>query len=279
MACAPRRAGSDGRPLGGDGTFLEIGAFDGASESTTAFFEQCLGWRGILVEAQPQSFRTLLGNRPFTLNIRVATCPTHGSVRFSGDAKSFSRIGGNGSDGAVGLLRTTDEKPPISVSCGPLGDYLSLLGVTRLDYFSLDVEGSELEVIESLRRAQGLSIGVFQVEVRGDGRRGEVMRALMGRGFSYVGQTRGRPSHANEIIDDVFVNMSHMARYWPQSCAFVPPADEGLVRTFVGSRETFPPDWRTFEAQLTHMEERSERCCKKSKVADGPLGKCHCGGF
>ena len=279
MACAPRRAGSDGRPLGGDGTFLEIGAFDGASESTTAFFEQCLGWRGILVEAQPQSFRTLLGNRPFTLNIRVATCPAHGSVRFSGDAKSFSRIGGNGSDGAVGLLRTTDEKSPISVSCGPLGDYLSLLGVTRLDYFSLDVEGSELEVIESLRRAQGLSIGVFQVEVRGDGRRGQVMRALMGRGFSYVGQTRGRPSHANEIIDDVFVNMSHMARFWPQSCAFAPPADGGLARTFVGARETFPPDWRTFEAQLKHMEEKSERCCKKSKVPGGPLGKCHCGGF
>ena len=280
IACAPPRyAGSDGRPLGGDGTFLEIGAFDGASESTTAFFEQCLGWRGILVEAQPQSFRTLLRNRPFTLNIRVAICPAHGFVRFSGDAKSFSRIGGNGTDGAVGLIRTKDAASPISVSCGPLGDYLSLLGVTRLDYFSLDVEGSELEVIESLRRAQGLSIGVFQVEVRGDGRRGEVMRALMRRGFSYVGQTRGRPSHANEIIDDVFVNMSHMARYWPQSCAFSPPAEEALVRTFVGSRETFPPDWRTFEAQLKHMEERSESCCKKSKVVGGPLGKCHCGGF
>ena len=193
IACAPPRyAGSDGRPLGGGGTFLELGAFDGASESTTAFFEQCLGWRGILVEAQPQSFGRVLKNRPFTLNIRVATCPAHGSVLYSGSAQSFARIGGNGTDGAVGVLRTKGGTPPIRVSCGPLGDYLSLLGVTRLDYFSLDVEGSELEVIESLRTAQGLSIGVIQVEVRGDGRRGRVMRALMGRGFSYVGQTRGR---------------------------------------------------------------------------------------
>ena len=75
-------------------------------------------------------------------------------MRFSGDAKSFSRIGGNGTDGAVGLLRTKGAASPISVSCGPLGDYLSLLGVTRLDYFSLDVEGSELEVIESLRNGE-----------------------------------------------------------------------------------------------------------------------------
>ena len=232
--------------MGGGGTFLELGAFDGASESTTAFFEQCLGWRGILVEAQPQSFRTLLRNRPFTLNIRVATCPAHGYVRFSGDAKSFSRIGGNGTDGAVGLLRTKGAASPISVSCGPLGDYLSLLGVTRLDYFSLDVEGSELEVIESLRTAHGLSIGVFQVEVRGDGRRGEVMRALMRRGFSYVGQTRGRPSHANEIIDDVFVNMTHMALYYPRSCAFATP------RTVAS-----PSNVTTFKAQLAHMEKAS----------------------
>jgi len=171
--------GSDGRPTGQGGTFLEMGAYDGALESTSTFFEQCLGWRGILVEAQPKSFEQVLRNRPSTLNIRVATCPAHSSVQFSGDANSFSRIGGNGSDGAVGILQTRDRQPPINVTCGPLGDYLSLLGVTRLDFFSLDVEGSEPEVIESLRTAEGLSIGVFQVEVRGDGKRARVMRMLM----------------------------------------------------------------------------------------------------
>jgi FkbM family methyltransferase len=184
--------GSDGRPTGKGGTFLEMGAYDGVTESSSTFFEQCLGWRGILVEAQPQSFRQVLRNRPSTLNIRVAACPAHSSVMFSGDAVSFARAGGNGTDGAVGILPVKDQRPPISVSCGPLGDYLSLLGVTRLDYFSLDVEGSEPDVIESLGTAEGLSIGVFQVEVRGDGRRGRVMRLLMERGFSYVGQIRGR---------------------------------------------------------------------------------------
>lgn len=120
--------GSDGRPLAGGGTFLEMGAYDGATESTSAFFEQCLGWRGVLVEAQPKSFMKVLKNRPSALNIRVAgSCPTHGFVQFSGEAAAFSRIGGNGADGIV-------HTPPISVTCGPLGDYLTLLGVTRLDY-------------------------------------------------------------------------------------------------------------------------------------------------
>jgi len=243
---------SDGRPLGG-GTFLEMGAYDGATESTSAFYEQCLGWRGILIEAQPKSFTKVLKNRPSALNIRVAACPAHGSVQFSGDANSYSRIGGNGTDGSVGVLQTKDGTPPVSVTCGPIGDYLTLLGVTRLDYFSLDVEGSEPEVIESLRTAQGLSIGVFQVEVRGDGRRGEVMRTLMRHGFSYVGQMRGKPSVANEIIDDVYVNMSHMARFYPQSCAFAVAGKEPV--------RSAARNVTTFQEQLTRMKRFTKRCC------------------
>jgi hypothetical protein len=263
--------GSDGRPLAGGGTFLEMGAYDGATESTSAFFEQCLGWRGVLVEAQPTAFMKVLKNRPSALNIRVAgSCPAHGFVQFSGEAAAFSRIGGNGTDGAVGVLQNNaDHTPPISVTCGPLGDYLTLLGVTRLDYFSLDVEGSEPEVIESLSTAKDLSIGVFQVEVRGDGRRGEVMRALMRRGFSYVGQVRGRPSPGNEIIDDVFVNATHMARYYPQSCAFAEATSQsvaGAVRNVT-----------TFEAQLTEMKQRTKRCCTDGgKSVPGWSIPCRC---
>eukprot|EP00964_Phaeocystis_antarctica_P088377 scaffold56229_cov59-Phaeocystis_antarctica.AAC.2 len=60
--------------------------------------------------------------------------------------------------------------------------------------------------------------------------------------------------------------MSHMARYWPRSCAFSPPADQGFRMP--------TRNWTTFEAQLKHMEAKTERCCKKSQVAGGPLGRC-----
>ena len=45
----------------------------------------------------------------------------------------------------LGVQPAAAEEAVVSVACGPLGAYLSLLGVRRLDFFSLDVEGAELE--------------------------------------------------------------------------------------------------------------------------------------
>lgn len=52
-----------------------------------------------------------------------------------------------------------------------------------------------------------------------------------------------RPSPANEIIDDVFVNMTHMRRYYPQSCALESP---GTSPQNVSGRHNF----NTFDSQL-----------------------------
>ena len=103
----------------------------------------------------------------------------------------------------------------VSVQCGPLGDYLAMLSVHRLDFFSLDVEGAELVAIQGLGLASGrLSIGVLMVEVRGDGVRPRVLEALLALGFTYVGQVHGRPSSANEIIDDMYVNETHLREHF-----------------------------------------------------------------
>ena len=40
-------------------TFLEIGAFDGVTESNTIIMERCLGWRGVLIEPNPRAFDAL----------------------------------------------------------------------------------------------------------------------------------------------------------------------------------------------------------------------------
>ena len=146
------------------------------------------------------------------------------------------------------------------------------------------MEGSEPEVIESLLLAPQLSIGVMQVEVRGDGHRGRVMRALQARGLSYVGQLRAVPSPANEIIDDVFVNLTHMQRHFPASCMFShlqEKANEHGVARAAGSssrsaRGAFPPIapggapmYTTFEQQIKHMEEkeRQEAAARAAGVA------------
>ena len=56
---AIRYFGGAGNWTDGRRTFLEIGAFDGVSESNTIIMERCLGWRGVLVEPNPRAFDAL----------------------------------------------------------------------------------------------------------------------------------------------------------------------------------------------------------------------------
>ena len=44
------------------GSFVEIGANDGLSGSQTLVLERCLGWDGLLIEANPTTFATLLSS-------------------------------------------------------------------------------------------------------------------------------------------------------------------------------------------------------------------------
>jgi hypothetical protein len=124
-------------------------------------------------------------------------------------------------------LRGTQVKSEVAdrpgaqrVECAPLGARLVELGVARLDMLSIDVEGAELHVVGSLVAAVGrLSLGVLLVEVRGDGQRGEIVRALLRVGLRYVGTIRARGSEANEVVDDCFVNETHLRRFFPRSRA------------------------------------------------------------
>ena len=84
-----------------------------------------------------------------------------------------------------------------------------------------------------------------------------VMATLMGRGFSYVGQIRSLPTTANEIIDDVYVNLSHIERYWGRaSCAFAPPPARGADDAVLPK-----PPYEAFERQLKFMTSATRSCC------------------
>ena len=205
-----------GQPLRG-GTFLEIGAVEGLTESNTWVLENCFGWRGVLVEGHPLHFERLVQHRPRSLNIHLAACASRGFVKYVPwlwtGAKTKSKI-----FAANGYLMT---------ECAPIGSTLVGLGVTSLDFVSVDVEGAELTVVSSLVAAatttspvgSRLALGVVLVEVRADGQRGAVMAALLGAGLRYVGELHARGSEANGVIDDVFVNATHLRAHFGESRA------------------------------------------------------------
>ena len=43
---------------------MELGALDGMRYSNTRFYDQCLGWDGLLIESDPKMFDMLSINRP-----------------------------------------------------------------------------------------------------------------------------------------------------------------------------------------------------------------------
>ncbi|KMQ87774.1 protein star [Lasius niger] len=137
-----------------NGFFIECGAYDGETRSNTLYLEQFSGWSGLLIEADPINFTKMLQK-----NRRAYLSPTCLSIIKSPIVASFLMARN------VGRLHdpenTTENVPAntldvaytgehIHVQCLPLILYIAALGVKTIDYFSLDVEGNEIDVLETI---------------------------------------------------------------------------------------------------------------------------------
>lgn len=149
-----------GALLGKSGFYLELGGFDGVAESNSRFYERCLGWSGLLIEASPKMFPKLAKNRPLAHKLHVSpTCPDEsGVITFL--PSSFTNA----------MIYDPDNKDhkkfasnTVDVRCGPLKKYIAELGVKHIDLFSLDVEGAELMVLQNFDFS-AVSVDVVMVE-------------------------------------------------------------------------------------------------------------------
>ena len=198
----------EGMPLLGPGVFVETGAHDGVVDSTTFFFEKCLGWVGVLIEPHPVVWPKLLrAPRARSIKRQAAICERNGTTTI--EARPWT--------GAK--TRLANGAPELRVPCAPLWQLLHRVSAVRraarVDLLSLDVEGAEPIAAASLGDA--ISYGVVMAEVTAGARRVDTMQALLARGFAYVGQISARPSPANYVISDVWYNRSHFQRFWPRS--------------------------------------------------------------
>lgn len=120
--------------------YLEMGALDGIAFSNTLLLEWCHGWGGILIEAFPSNFEQLQKNRPCSITVGKAACPT---------PNGYVRMGGH-SGVAYQITDSEGSDKTVQVPCEPLTDILLKHGITRVNFFSLDVEGAELLVLQTL---------------------------------------------------------------------------------------------------------------------------------
>eukprot|EP00986_Skeletonema_menzelii_P002274 scaffold619_cov150-Skeletonema_menzelii.AAC.22 len=135
------------------GIFLEMGALDGISFSNSLMFEQCLGWNGLLIEANPKSFTKLRENRPCAITIGETAC--------SVDEGPTLRMAGV--EGVATIVKDNVKEDYVEVPCRPLSQMLEENGIDRINFFSLDVEGAELDVLQTLDWEK-IKIDVLMVE-------------------------------------------------------------------------------------------------------------------
>jgi FkbM family methyltransferase len=148
------------------GVFLEAGAHDGFTESNTYYLERFKGWSGVLVEPIPALYRECVMERPrsqvFNCALVAADRPGQEVTMLYGGTQSVvSGAWGEAlregaapvsqrSWSAWGCRRGWEEPYEVSVPARTLTSVLEEAGLSRIDFFSLDVEGYEADVIRGL---------------------------------------------------------------------------------------------------------------------------------
>jgi FkbM family methyltransferase len=131
------------------GVFLEMGAMDGIKYSNTKFFEDSLGWSGVLIEPIPHLATACKQNRPRSKVFQCAVSQSQTELDMYSHAAVSSVVGVTTPE-YYNTWHKDKNIPVIRVSSRRLDDILHEAGVTHIDFWSLDVEGSEYEVLQTM---------------------------------------------------------------------------------------------------------------------------------
>ena len=119
------------------GFFLEIGGGDGFSNSNTFILENYFNWSGILVEPDPIQFEKLKKNRPKTILSNKLIYDESTKLNFLKKGE-LSKI----------VTKNSFKKNIVELESITLNELLKSNNAPKIiDFFSLDVEGSEEKVL------------------------------------------------------------------------------------------------------------------------------------
>lgn len=125
-----------------DGTYIEIGVWDATALSNTYIFYE-MGWKGLLVEPIPQWARMVKGKRPKDIMVTKAISNASGKITMyinsarSSLSEDWAGLFGSYKPIQVEAIRMDELMPKYPEFMTP-------------DFVSLDVEGHEEQVLESI---------------------------------------------------------------------------------------------------------------------------------
>jgi len=136
------------------GVFVELGAADGIRLSNSLFFEDNMNWRGICIEANPNDFGNLVKNRPNCANYNIAIGPKEKQTTYLifGQLSGIKEFMSPTHLERIQTESVQEGMTPIEININviPLTKLLRENGVSRVNFFSLDVEGAEWGVLQTI---------------------------------------------------------------------------------------------------------------------------------
>lgn len=186
-----------------DGFFIEAGAEDGIQSSNTKFLEE-IGWKGILIEPSPSNFESCKVNRT-AISLNCALVPfsyagTHVRGNFgcnSGTDAIFPPPDYLSEEDKQSVLFKY-ENGMMDVVARTLDSIITEMNIEKIDFFSLDVEGSEVDVLGGLdfNRVRPY---VFRIETANKQYYQDIVRDFMkGHDYQFMERISGN--------DDLFVD-------------------------------------------------------------------------
>ena len=142
-----------------NGFFIEAGANDGITQSNTYYLEKILGWQGLLVEPLPHLAATCQRNRNGDVVNSALVRHDYPDPTTVIECANLMSIVNDGSLASESVIQHAErgrriqgikESQSIEVPTSPLSKLLKDRSISHVDFFSLDVEGYEPEVLKGI---------------------------------------------------------------------------------------------------------------------------------
>ena len=130
-----------------------LGAYNGINGSNTLLLERCCNWTGTLIEANPENFAALQSSNRTSVKIHRAVCS--GAPSFVNMSLGGGLFAGMPEVRARSLRKRRWARQHVLVPCNSLRHILSDAGqMERIDFLSLDVEGAEEIVLDTVNASR-----------------------------------------------------------------------------------------------------------------------------
>lgn len=134
-----------------DGTFVEVGAFDGRTYSNTYHLAK-LGWRGLYIEPVPDYYDRCIGNHKNHPNVSIVN-KFVSSGRYKVQMYRSQQGTYSGDTNYIKLTGEIDWSKVVEVETDTLPDIMAEAGFEPcIDLLVIDVEGHEVEVLRGMER-------------------------------------------------------------------------------------------------------------------------------